>query len=153
MLNARIAVNCLNATQIKQGENMIRLTDDGTMDTVIECSDCEQEFRGNYDGGSSVFQDDSVSEITEHEAELRYQEYISEFIKEVEEDHICARACAICGDPIDPDRIRLAPRVKTCDRQCSKDLRRQNVKHAVEQYRIRRDRKYRTYIHRYGNPA
>lgn len=54
----------------------IELTDDGTLDTVLRCSECGEEFRGNFDPG---IDEDGYS----------YDDYVSEFIADVEMDHVC----------------------------------------------------------------
>ena len=66
---------------------MIRLTDDGTMDTVIECSDCGEEFRGNYDPWGPDMVDED--EPTAAEAECAYEDFTKDFIDEVEMEHDC----------------------------------------------------------------
>lgn len=81
---------------------MILLTDDGTMDTVLECGDCGEEFRGNYfpDDWSGIPDD----EPTEAEAECDYEYWVREFIDDTELEHDCT---------IEP--IRVAYRVNLED--------------------------------------
>ncbi len=45
----------------------IRLSDDGTLDTVLVCTDCGQEFRGTYDGEDCPTPSDHT---VKHESEL-----------------------------------------------------------------------------------
>lgn len=54
----------------------IVLVDDGTMDTVLECMECGEAFRGNYQSGD--WDDDYT-----------YDDFVDDFIAEVEADHIC----------------------------------------------------------------
>jgi hypothetical protein len=91
---------------------MITLTDDGTMDTVLRCSECGEEFRFMFDGedGRDIAyeQEESggywhiiidgkpvkgsyTSESAAEEAmnERRYDEWVAECMEEVDGDHIC----------------------------------------------------------------
>lgn len=56
---------------------MIELRDDGTMDTVVGCSECGHEMRFNFDPGPDEegFQD--------------YDDFIDECIETMEEEHEC----------------------------------------------------------------
>lgn len=60
----------------------IELSDDGTMDTVLRCCECGEEFRGNYDPSP-----DMPSEEDSHGG---YDVWVDEFIEEVEDEHVCA---------------------------------------------------------------
>lgn len=71
----------------------IVLTDDGTLDTVLRCTECGEEFRGNYDNVGDPFAD----EPTDAEAEAAYDEWVADFICEVEDEHDCTAA------PTEPD--------------------------------------------------
>lgn len=85
----------------------IELGDDGTMDTVLYCTECGEEFRFNYDGGGG-FADDDTGEVklTDEQA---YDAFITSCIEEVEAEHECAKEhvfepsgenplyCEICG--------------------------------------------------------
>lgn len=62
----------------------IHLADDGTMDTVIRCSECGEEFRFNYDPS---FEDEPE---TEDEAQDRYDAFVDECIEEIEAEHECS---------------------------------------------------------------
>ena len=53
----------------------IKLADDGTLDTVLRCAECGEEFRGTW-----LPDDDSDS----------YAEWVAEFIREVEDEHECS---------------------------------------------------------------
>jgi hypothetical protein len=54
----------------------IYLTDDGTLDTVLACSDCREEFRSNYASGD--WDDDYT-----------YDQFVDDFIEEINADHEC----------------------------------------------------------------
>jgi hypothetical protein len=81
----------------------IELTDDGTMDTVLRCSECGEEFRFNYDCGSDDDDDDriaatidanpgiSTERATELVDEIMYDEFIDQCIAETEAEHECSR--------------------------------------------------------------
>ena len=53
----------------------IYLSDDGTMDTVVVCSDCGQEFRGTYDG--------------EGDPTTGYDDFVKWLIDEITGEHVC----------------------------------------------------------------
>ena len=55
-------------------EHAIELGDDGTMDTVLVCTQCSEEFRGTYDGPGG---------------EVDYTAWVGEFIEEVAAEHVC----------------------------------------------------------------
>lgn len=78
----------------------IELSDDGTMDTVLCCSECGEEFRGNYDSSPDMpDEEDShtpacasrapFGECTCGKAENSYDAFIASFIEEVEDEHVC----------------------------------------------------------------
>lgn len=54
---------------------MIELTDDGTLDTVLRCSDCGEEMRYTYDHGL--------------DSEETYDEFIDWAIEDATYDHEC----------------------------------------------------------------
>lgn len=56
----------------------ILLGDDGTLDTVVYCSECRHEYRGNYDPGP----DNNGSEDD-------YDGFVNSFIEEIEAEHVC----------------------------------------------------------------
>ena len=58
---------------------VIKLGDDGTMDTVIVCTECGEEFRFMY---HSSFEE-VRSEV------LAYNNFVNDCITEVDEDHEC----------------------------------------------------------------
>lgn len=60
---------------------MMHLTDDGTLDTVIRCSECGEEMRFNFD---PTFHDDE-------DGEPDYDAYVDECIEQATEDHTCIR--------------------------------------------------------------
>jgi RNase P subunit RPR2 len=55
-----------------------RLSDDGTLDTVVVCEECGEELRYNHNLSFSV------DENTE-----TYQEFINWCLKDAEKDHVC----------------------------------------------------------------
>lgn len=59
----------------------IVLTDDGTLDTVLRCTECGEEFRFNY-------QSDDTAEDGES-----YDEYVQDRIDEIEAEHECPSEC------------------------------------------------------------
>jgi hypothetical protein len=75
----------------------IELSDDGTMDTVLRCSECSAEFRGNYDRMEDLERDDTGKYIvgncryqTEEQAsQADYDLFVEDFIEEVEDEHVC----------------------------------------------------------------
>lgn len=78
----------------------IVLTDDGTLDTVLRCTECGEEFRFNY------FPDEQgVDEDTRTDTEI-YDDFVQSCIEEVEVEHECTpeddepsedTACDECG--------------------------------------------------------
>lgn len=54
---------------------MIILIDDGTLDTVLECTDCRRDMRYN-------FSNDAIDDIT-------YDDWVDEIIMSEAEDHRC----------------------------------------------------------------
>jgi len=69
----------------------IQLSDDGTLDTVLRCSDCGQEFRFNYDGGMDAGNDQSQPQ-REQDALDAYDDFVDSCIEEVEAEHECGVA-------------------------------------------------------------
>lgn len=61
----------------------IELTDDGTMDTVLRCDECGEEFRFTYQPGPE-------EEDTDQTDEEAYDAYIESCIEEIEAEHECA---------------------------------------------------------------
>ena len=60
----------------------IKLSDDGTLDTVLVCKDCGEEFRFNYcpdDLGND-------NELTWYD---EYKLFVRDSIREVEDEHEC----------------------------------------------------------------
>lgn len=64
---------------------MITLTDDGTMDTVLRCSDCGEEFRYNYDGG---VEHDGDNDDTRTDEQM-YDDFVEWAIEDADSDHDC----------------------------------------------------------------
>ncbi len=50
---------------------MISLTDDGTLDTVLRCDTCAEEFRFNFDSSGD------------------YDAWVEECVAEVSDEHTC----------------------------------------------------------------
>ena len=59
--------------------NRIVLGDDGTMDTVLHCTECGQEFRYNFD----------ASDCPDSALDDQYNDFISWAIQDAESDHEC----------------------------------------------------------------
>lgn len=82
---------------------MIELTDDGTLDTVLRCSDCGEEIRYSYDGG----EEESRLELEREQAikhpswrneqvidavnDQLYSEFIDWAIEDATADHECGQ--------------------------------------------------------------
>lgn len=80
----------------------ITLTDDGTMDTVLRCDECGEEFRFNWDGAPSdddnadelaalkdanpTFSENALREVLD---EMLYDEWVDSCIAEIEAEHEC----------------------------------------------------------------
>jgi len=60
----------------------ILLGDDGTLDTVLVCSECGEEMRYNYDGGSDVTAGDSAR---------GYHEFVAWAKKDAASEHECEK--------------------------------------------------------------
>ena len=97
----------------------IHLTDDGTLDTVLRCDECGEEFRFNWDGcepnedritqmmeGTATY---SRALAEEYDANEQYQAWVEDCIAEIKEEHECHAeaesehecvACAECGEPL-----------------------------------------------------
>ena len=63
----------------------IELSNDGTLDTVLRCSECGQEFRGNY-GAACRYPDESA---TDAERFADYDAFVESFIEDVADKHEC----------------------------------------------------------------
>ena len=66
--------------QLREIEVEAPYLDDGTMDTVIYCPECEQEVRGSFD--SSFVEGEFGREPTEKECENAYAEFTETMVKE-----------------------------------------------------------------------
>ena len=66
----------------------IQLSDDGTLDTVLRCSECGEEFRFSFDG---TYDDDGneIEEPTDEQADAAYGAFVDESIRETSEEHEC----------------------------------------------------------------
>ena len=60
----------------------IYLGDDGTMDTVLCCDLCGEEFRFNY----AAYDDDTLDAAAD---EARYDAFVDDCIAEIEAEHEC----------------------------------------------------------------
>lgn len=72
----------------------IELTDDGTLDTVLRCSECGEEFRFNYDPGPRDAEDaaDRLQEAggdQDKADQAAYDDYVVECIFTIEGEHDC----------------------------------------------------------------
>lgn len=63
----------------------IYLTDDGTLDTVLKCDRCGEEFRFNYSPEWAI----DGPEPTDGQNEAAYSDFVAESISEVEDEHTC----------------------------------------------------------------
>ena len=63
-------------------DSKIVLSDDGTMDTVLVCTECREEFRYNYDPEPSEPGD-------ERSDEQAYDDFIDWAIEDAESEHEC----------------------------------------------------------------
>ena len=94
----------------------MRLGDDGTLDTVIYCDNCNQEFRFNY----SAFDYDATldNDLTDEAAYMAFVEWCKD---EAAQDHNCdihsigeyrslhlTTHCGLIIDPDDDDPLRFA---------------------------------------------
>lgn len=61
----------------------IELTDDGTFDTVLRCSECGREMRYNYDPSGPGAED---SELSDEDA---YKAFIAGCIEDAKAEHVC----------------------------------------------------------------
>ncbi len=59
-------------------QSNIVLSDDGTLDTVLVCLSCHEEFRYNYD-----------PDDTESESESDYDDFVAWAIEDAESEHVC----------------------------------------------------------------
>jgi hypothetical protein len=76
----------------------IELTDDGTMDTVLRCDECGEEFRFNYDAtGGTEDEYDLTNEEMEAKDEEEYNAFVDDCIAEIEQEHECTVICDNCG--------------------------------------------------------
>ena len=70
-----------------EGKNMIQLGDDGTMDTVLVCSDCGAEMRYNFDGDYDSVDLDGLSGVTSEAA--AYDRFVAWAMADAREEHVC----------------------------------------------------------------
>lgn len=76
---------------------MIVLTDDGTLDTVLRCSICDEEFRFNYN--DTFDWDDEPCEhgvLSTDGCAACYTAFVTQSIDDVTDEHECRR-CTTCG--------------------------------------------------------
>lgn len=73
----------------------IELTDDGTLDTVLRCSECGEEMRYNYDPASLV--DDSPE--GQQEDEDGYNAFVEWAIEDATDSH----ECTADSEPTEPE--------------------------------------------------
>ncbi len=69
------------------------LSDDGTLDTVLVCEECEEESRYNFDAASVEYEhgEGSSEQYKENErkAEQAYAEFVQWAINDADEEHEC----------------------------------------------------------------
>lgn len=70
---------------------MIRLGDDGTMDTVLVCSECGKEMRYIYDPSADfeVNSDPNDSEPSEQNLKAAYDAWLEWVIEDATDSHVC----------------------------------------------------------------
>lgn len=94
----------------------IELTDDGTMDTVLRCSECGEEFRFNYDPAEPITvhcqsHDSHIpgcvecEQVAEQDCADGYEAFIEECIEEIESEHECQSDDEPSDDEPDEDSI------------------------------------------------
>lgn len=73
----------------------IQLSDDGTMDTVLICADCSEEFRFNFDPTNCAeCEETDAAECTHYD----YDDFVADCITEIEDEHECeASDPALCS--------------------------------------------------------
>lgn len=64
----------------------IRLSDDGTMDTVLVCRECGEEARYNYDDS---FADTPSEDESEDSAFADYDTFVVWAIEDFDSEHVC----------------------------------------------------------------
>ena len=86
MTTAQSTEDALPATIVE----LIVLGDDGTMDTVVYCTKCGQEFRGNWDGGGT---DDGLPHrsLDDDSYDDSYDDYVDWLIADVTAEHECPK--------------------------------------------------------------
>ena len=69
----------------------IQLGDDGTLDTVVFCTECGEEFRGTWDDGVAFAKmtDDSLPDRFDTDGR---QDFIGWLIADVTAEHECPKA-------------------------------------------------------------
>lgn len=84
---------------------MFELTDDGTLDTVVRCSDCGEELRYNYDAIDDCNDAGGHNGKCHHGLYLHegcpdcYSDYVKEICEQTTNDHECsADACSECSN-------------------------------------------------------
>lgn len=65
----------------------IALGDDGSLDTVLKCIECGEEFRFNYQ--QSDVEDQQGVELSEQERKADYDDWVKSLINETEAEHVC----------------------------------------------------------------
>jgi hypothetical protein len=83
----------------------IELTDDGTMDTVLRCSECGEEMRYNYDGSL-----DNATDGDYYGANLEVTDDYGDFVAWAIEDATAEHACASDSEPTEPQEDDLTTR-------------------------------------------
>lgn len=95
----------------------IELTDDGTLDTVLRCADCGEEFRFNYQTADARPVDEIGRPPTEREQQADYDAWLAECIVDVTAEHTCER-CGTCGEVLsEEERDADAAMCESCWRQ------------------------------------
>ena len=78
----------------------IRLSDDGTMDTVFVCDECGKEIRTNYGSYCEMLDADDLSNVDESDDEAVYYAWVDSERNDIESEHECGPdrfiECAHC---------------------------------------------------------
>lgn len=99
---------CLRINGMRCHENgcpnqheQIRLVDDGTLDTVFQCHECNEEMRFNFDPTSCAECDDITDECN------HYDDFVYDCLRECADNHVC-HSEAEWDDYIEEDEFNWA---------------------------------------------
>jgi hypothetical protein len=81
----------------------IELTDDGTLDTVLRCTDCGQEMRYNFDGSDWADVGTGDMPCPAVGSEELYARFVAECIEDATADHECSSEDEEPSEPQEDD--------------------------------------------------